>query len=187
MNNKPLIIATAVIALSGCASMQPGGSSGSESKPAAIAIEQTERGVEIRASSAVFFDTGKTVIKPAANELLDNIANILKNDTKNKSVVEGHADAVGPENTNKTLSEVRALTVMKALVDRGVPANRIAHAGYGSSKPIASNETEEGRQLNRRTSVLILGEKKENLNKSFGFLDSFNKSFASLLDILRRN
>lgn len=182
---RSFIIATTVVALSGCASMQTSGSSGSNSKP--VTVEQTERGVEIRASSAVFFDTGMSNIKPSANELLDNIANILKNDTKNKSIVEGHADAAGPENINKTLSEVRALTVMKALVDRGVPVNRISHAGYGSSKPIASNQTAEGRQLNRRTNVLIVGEKKENLNKSFAFMDSINNKLASLLDILRRD
>ena len=68
---------------------------------------------------------------------------------------------------NKDLSELRALTVMKALVDRGVPKNRLKAVGYGSTQPVSDNNTEAGRRLNRRTDIIIVGEKTENIGNPF--------------------
>ncbi|MEZ4704037.1 MAG: OmpA family protein [Bdellovibrionota bacterium] len=65
-------------------------------------------------------------------------------------MVEGHTDSVGPEKYNQQLSESRALSVKNYLIQKGIQANRIQIKGYGESKPRASNNTEDGRALNRR-------------------------------------
>lgn len=170
--------------ISGCATK---GNKDSSKDKESVTIEQTDRGVEFRASSAVFFDSGKSDLKSGATELLDKIADHLKNKTKNKSLVEGHTDNTGDESINKTLSEVRALTVMKALIDRGVPKSKLDFKGHGSTVPIASNDTADGRQLNRRTTILIIGEKKENLSGFAKFLNAFNEKLRQLLDLIRGN
>ena len=78
---------------------------------------------------------------------------------------EGHADNVGAMETNQKLSEERAAAVGKALVERGVPEQRIRTAGFSSRRPVASNTTPDGRRLNRRVELVLLEEKVENLTK----------------------
>ncbi|MNG12636.1 Outer membrane porin F precursor [compost metagenome] len=89
-------------------------------------------------------------------------------------LIEGHTDGVGGRDFNQDLSELRALSVMKALVDRGVSKTRIKALGYGMSRPLADNATEAGRQMNRRTDIIILGERQENLGQDpfKGMIDS---------------
>lgn len=70
-----------------------------------------------------------------------------------KIIVEGHTDNVGSSPSNKTLSEQRALSVKTALVNKGIPAERIEAVGYGQDVPVADNSTEEGRTKNRRVEI----------------------------------
>lgn len=146
--------------LTGCAGMVKPEQDG-------VNINQTSRGVEISSANSILFDTGKYEIKPSGQQFLDQVANILLTKTKKSAVIEGHTDTVGGVAYNQDLSELRALTVMKALVDRGVPKNRLKAVGYGSSRPVADNNTEAGKRLNRRTDIIILGEKKENIGNPF--------------------
>jgi outer membrane protein OmpA-like peptidoglycan-associated protein len=128
-----------------------------------VSINQTAQGVEIQSSNSILFDTGKYDIKPDAAPFLDQVANLLKNRTQNNVLIDGYTDNVGDREFNQELSKTRALIVMKQLVDRGVQKTRIKAVGYGMSHPIADNSTEAGRQKNRRTNIIILGEKQENL------------------------
>lgn len=93
---------------------------------------------------------------PAARGRLDEIAAILLRFPGRNFLVEGHAAGVGKPSGELELSEKRALRVVKELVARGIPASRFTWRGLGSSMPIASNATEEGRSLNRRVEITLL-------------------------------
>lgn len=144
----------------------------------AVSMSQTSRGVVIQSSDRILFDTGKADIKPTAKPFLDQVANILNTKSTSSVVIEGHTDNVGRAELNQALSELRALTVMEELVKRGVPNTRIKASGFGMTRPVAENDSENGRQLNRRTEIILLGEKEENL-KGSGF-DNFMNSMRGL-------
>ena len=144
----------------------------------AVTMTQTSRGVVIQSSDSILFDTGKADIKPTAKPFLDQVANILNTKSASSVVIEGHTDNVGRAELNQALSELRALSVMEELVTRRVDKARIKASGFGMTRPVASNDTESGRQLNRRTDIILLGEKEENL-KGSGF-DNFMNSMRGL-------
>ena len=101
------------------------------------------------------FDFRSSDLKPEAKTQLENVAEAM---AKNPSVnirVEGHTDSVGSEKRNERLSRLRALSVKAFLVKHGVAASRISTKGFGSSKPIADNKTEEGRAKNRRVEIHV--------------------------------
>jgi outer membrane protein OmpA-like peptidoglycan-associated protein len=93
---------------------------------------------------------------PVARGRLDEIAAILRGFPDRNFLVEGHAAGVGKPAGELDLSEKRALRVVKELIARGIPASRFTWRGLGSSKPIASNATEEGRSRNRRVEITLL-------------------------------
>jgi outer membrane protein OmpA-like peptidoglycan-associated protein len=177
-----------IVFLTGCVSI-PSKENGSEnnfekSKSSAISYAETTEGVAIRTQSRVFFETGKSDINPRSNEILDHLAKILVTDiklSKVKARVDGHTDNVGNEKLNYDLSEARALKVMKELANRGVDIKRLNYQGHGSTKPIMSNDTADGRQLNRRTEVLLVGVKIKDIEGSLSFLDSLNEKFSKLV------
>jgi OOP family OmpA-OmpF porin len=112
---------------------------------------------EIVILEQVQFDTGKATIKPASNDLLDQVAEVLTQHPEMLKVeVQGHTDNRGSAALNKKLSQARADAVKKAMVQRGVSADRLVTKGYGPDKPIDENGTEEGRQRNRRVQFVIL-------------------------------
>lgn len=162
--SKGTILRRSLISLC-CALALLGGCATQPSNPG-YSINQTNRGVEIQSSNTLLFDTGKADIKAQGYAFLDQIAVLLKSKTRNNVMIEGYTDNVGSVQFNQDLSELRALSVMKALVDRGVAKQRIQAVGYGMTHPVASNANEQGRQLNRRTVILILGEKRENLGNN---------------------
>ena len=99
----------------------------------------------------VQFDTAKADIKTIYHDEIAKVAAYLKKHPNKNVTIEGHTDSVGSKKYNQGLSERRAESVKKYLVDKfGVDASRISTKGYGKSKPIADNKTEEGRQNNRR-------------------------------------
>ncbi len=100
------------------------------------------------------FDTGKSVVKPESQSIIEQIVQMMKSNPDLKVGVEGHTDNVGSAASNKTLSEGRAKSVVSAIVSQGIAAERLSPAGYGQDKPIADNNTEEGRAKNRRVELV---------------------------------
>ncbi len=104
----------------------------------------------------VNFDFDKSEIRPDASVILDEAASILSGKPDVQIRVEGHTDATGPEAYNQGLSERRADSVRKFLVEKGIGAARLTSVGFGESNPIATNDTREGRALNRRVELQVL-------------------------------
>lgn len=116
-------------------------------------------GAEIRLSlnSAVLFDVGKAALKPAADTELAALAKALTSYGDGIGItIEGHTDSVGSDADNLSLSQARAESVQQYLVSRaGVDPARISTVGYGEKRPVASNDDEQGRALNRRVDILV--------------------------------
>jgi OOP family OmpA-OmpF porin len=102
----------------------------------------------------VNFDTNKSTIKAESNKTLDDAAAVLKAAPTLAVVVAGHTDNVGTPEANQKLSEDRAKSVMAALVQRGIAADRLTAKGFGQTSPIADNRTEDGRAKNRRVELV---------------------------------
>ncbi|MEO6132812.1 MAG: OmpA family protein, partial [Saprospiraceae bacterium] len=103
----------------------------------------------------VFFTTGSSVILPASRPELNKLFLTLNANPGMKIEIRGHTDDVGTDEDNIGLSESRAKSVYQYLLDRGIEAARISYKGFGESRPVVSNETEEGRRQNRRTEFMI--------------------------------
>jgi OOP family OmpA-OmpF porin len=101
----------------------------------------------------VLFDHNKWELKPAAYPLLDEVVTILKKNRDIEGEIQGHTDSTGPETYNQRLSEKRAQAVVDYLVQHGIDPGRFTVRGYGESRPVASNDTKEGRQENRRVEL----------------------------------
>ena len=102
------------------------------------------------------FETGKADIKPESQSIVDQIGEMLRQNKDLKISVEGHTDNVGSEKSNQLLSENRAKAVMNSLIARGIDKTRLSYKGWGSTKPIADNSTEEGKAKNRRVEIVKL-------------------------------
>jgi len=104
----------------------------------------------------IFFDFDKSDLKPESKVELEKVVQFLKQNPNVRIRIEGHTDSQGDDSYNLRLSERRAESVKNYLVQRGINPSRITTKGYGETRPIASNETEEGRALNRRTELHII-------------------------------
>ncbi len=100
------------------------------------------------------FDTGKAVIKADSFSQLDQVVTALKSSPELKLEVGGHTDNVGSADANLTLSDARAKSVMKYLSDKGIAAGRLSAKGYGQTKPVADNRSDDGRAKNRRVELV---------------------------------
>jgi OOP family OmpA-OmpF porin len=109
----------------------------------------------------VEFDTDKAVVKDEYRNEIKKVADFMKTYPKTNAVIEGHTDNVDTAEYNQKLSEARANSVRQYLINNfGIKASRLTAVGYGLTKPIASNNTEEGRQKNRRVQAVIKAMKK---------------------------
>ena len=114
------------------------------------AIEQSFilRGVKFE------FDSDR--LTPAAREILNGVAETLKAYENVAVELEGHTDNIGTDAYNLGLSERRATSVKRYLTDHGIAADRMKPVGYGESQPIASNDSDEGREENRRVELQVI-------------------------------
>lgn len=104
----------------------------------------------------IFFATGSATLTKESNSELDRLVKLLKDVPKLKIEISGHTDNVGSESMNQKLSEDRAKSVVDYLVAKGIDRGRLTSKGYGSLRPVATNNSSEGRQQNRRTEFEIL-------------------------------
>lgn len=121
--------------------------------PTAAAPAPAKRRIVLR---GVHFDFNAASLRPDARAVLDEAASTLREAASVRVAVEGHTDGVGSDAYNLRLSERRAQTVGDELTRQGIDAGRIAIAGLGETKPVASNDTEEGRAQNRRVELRVL-------------------------------
>jgi outer membrane protein OmpA-like peptidoglycan-associated protein len=123
-------------------------------------VKEEKRGLVVTLSD-ILFDLDQASIKPGSAKNLDYLADILKEYPDRKILVEGHTDSSGSEEHNQSLSEERAFSVMGYLMSHGIDPKQMDAKGYGESKPVASNDTPEGRQQNRRVDIIILNPEKK--------------------------
>lgn len=124
---------------------------------AILATRDTARGLVVNLSD-VLFDTGKYTLRPLAREKLAKISGIVLAYPDLKLAIEGNTDSVGSDDMNQTLSERRASAVLNYLAQENIPAASMTSQGFGKTQPVASNDTAEGRQQNRRVELIVSGD-----------------------------
>jgi outer membrane protein OmpA-like peptidoglycan-associated protein len=124
---------------------------------AILVTRDTARGLVVNMSD-VLIDSGKFTLRPLAREKRAKISGIVLAYSSLKLVIEGNTDAVGSEQFNQVLSEQRAQGVRSYLTQQGVPQGSTSAIGFGKSQPIASNDSADGRQQNRRVELVMSGE-----------------------------
>lgn len=103
----------------------------------------------------VFFETGSAALRPESATELDRLSALLTENPGLRIQINGHTDQVGDDRSNQTLSENRAKSVYNYLIGKGIAADRLRFKGFGETKPVASNDTDEGRAQNRRTEFIV--------------------------------
>lgn len=133
----------------------------SKSKPLdlSIGLDPVEPG-KVTVLDNIFFETDSFSLKPESKSQMNEIVTFLTNNPGWIVEIGGHTDNKGSESYNNQLSEKRAAAVVNYLVEKGIPAKRLRSKGYGFSKPMADNSTEEGRMINRRTEFKIIEKEK---------------------------
>jgi len=111
--------------------------------------------VNITFESGFLFDVNKAELKPDTIVNLNKLADILQKYPDTNIIIEGHTDSTGKEDYNMQLSEKRAKSVQNYIMQQGINSNRMTAKWYGETKPVASNETEEGKSQNRRVEISI--------------------------------
>jgi outer membrane protein OmpA-like peptidoglycan-associated protein len=122
-----------------------------------LQTRDTARGLIVNMSD-VLFDTGKSTLRPLAREKLAKVAGIVSGHLGLRLDVEGHTDSVGGDDYNQQLSEQRGAAVRDYLLEQGMAVASVTTKGFGKTQPVASNETADGRQQNRRVELVISGE-----------------------------
>lgn len=123
-----------------------------DTKPERVVLE-TKR---IAITEQVNFALGAATLDPSSYALLDDVARVMTDNPGLQVRIEGHTDNVGDENLNVKLSQSRAESVRTFLIDRGINPSRLDAIGFGPTKPIDTNRTEEGRANNRRVEFVIV-------------------------------
>lgn len=126
-----------------------------KSQVADLKAQQTGRGWVLTLRNELLFAGGSATLKPGAQRVIDNLAQLLRRQPDRDIAIEGFTDSAGSIEANRKLSEGRAAAVKSALVARGIDRGRIDSRGYGPAFPVASNDSPTGRQLNRRVEIVI--------------------------------
>ena len=123
--------------------------------PGVEVTRPAENEIAVRLTNDILFDFNSAALRPESQQTLRDLAGNFQRYTDETVTVEGHTDNVGSPEYNQGLSERRAYSVRDYLVNQGVSPSRVSAVGFGETKPKASNETPEGRQLNRRVEIHI--------------------------------
>jgi OmpA-OmpF porin, OOP family len=120
-----------------------------------LELAPIEIGQVIRLNN-VFFDLNMTILRPESYPELDRVVKLLKENNEISIAISGHTDNIGSDEENMTLSMGRATAVRDYVIHAGIDSSRVTATGFGKTKPIATNDTEEGRQQNRRVEFAIV-------------------------------
>ena len=125
--------------------------------------ERAERTVRVTKeinlyAKTILFDVNKSVVKTQVEFILDNIAKIMNENDDFNFIIEGHTDNTGVAEHNLQLSQERADAIKAYLIRKGVKSKRLEAKGYGQTRPIESNDTERGREINRRVEINVAKE-----------------------------
>ena len=123
-------------------------------------VERIGEGIKITFDSGILFDIDKAALRPEATTNLDKLAVILNKYEDTDILIEGHTDATGPEDYNLDLSERRGKSVANQLATDKVNPVRFTIMGYGEVQPVATHDTSDGRQQNRRVEIAIMANEK---------------------------
>ena len=123
--------------------------------PGVEVTRPAENEIAVQLTNDILFDFNSATLRPESQSTLRDLADNFRRYTDESISVEGHTDNIGTPQYNQTLSERRAYSVHDYLVDQGVPSSRVTAIGYGETRPKATNDTPEGRQLNRRVEIHI--------------------------------
>jgi OOP family OmpA-OmpF porin len=150
----------ATLALSGCQTVphKPGFSPRQAEALAANDFKQVGDNYELGLSERVLFEVDKSDLTPQAVATVDKLAQVFLSVDIHGAGVEGHTDSTGTRDYNQQLSERRAASVKAELVKGGLKAADIRAVGRGEYQPIASNDTPDGRQQNRRVVIIVTPE-----------------------------
>lgn len=132
--------------------------------PASSAFQEVEKDIALKNIAVgskiilknIFFDFDKATLRPESTNELERLVKLMNDVPTLKIEISGHTDSKGADDYNQKLSENRSKAVVDYLIKAGIASNRLTFAGYGETQPIATNDTDEGRQLNRRTEFKIL-------------------------------
>ena len=126
-------------------------------KLAGTGVSVTRQGdnIVLNMPGNITFKTGSADLNADFYKVLDGVGIVVEEYDKTLIVVEGHTDSVGSDDMNQSLSERRAMSVGQYLTSKGVNGQRVMAAGFGESRPIASNDTDSGRSQNRRVEVRL--------------------------------
>jgi outer membrane protein OmpA-like peptidoglycan-associated protein len=127
---------------------------------AGIEVTQTKDGVQVRLPEKVLFNFNESGLRPDAGPAISRVVVVLSR-TQKPMIVEGHTDNVGTREYNQQLSEARAKSVESELEHRGINPARMTLQGFAFDRPVADNDTPEGRARNRRTEIVVKGESLE--------------------------
>lgn len=119
------------------------------------AVQREANLLAVNFRSDILFDINSATLKPGAYDEINRVASVLNQYPQTTIRIEGHTDSTGTVAHNQQLSERRAESVRQALAAQGVNPARMSAVGFGPSKPIADNNTEAGRQMNRRVNITI--------------------------------
>lgn len=115
----------------------------------------SEGEISVRLTSDILFDFDSSALRSSSRGTLNELAENFRQYPDNRIIIEGHTDSVGSDAYNQRLSEQRASSVADYLIDQGVASSSMTVYGYGELRPKATNDTAEGRQLNRRVEIHI--------------------------------
>jgi outer membrane protein OmpA-like peptidoglycan-associated protein len=122
-----------------------------------LTTRDTPRGLVVNLGD-VLFDTGKYDLRQPAKEALAKLSGIVLSHPGLRLEIEGHTDSVGADDFNQKLSEQRADAVRAYLIVQQLEPDSVSSKGFGKGRPVASNDTSEGRQQNRRVEIIVSGE-----------------------------
>ncbi len=118
-------------------------------------VSQETRKIFDQALQGIQFETAKDVIKPESFPILDQVVKVMKDNPSYRLQINGHTDNQGDDQMNMDLSQRRAVAVKNYLVGKGIAENRLKPQGFGETRPVATNDTPEGRQQNRRVEFKV--------------------------------